>query len=85
MSSFALMFNDFIKSCNGTTSSVTIIMGIFFCSISFAGLLMNTLSKRFSLRNIGVFGGSMYFLGSLMTIFVTSVEHLLITFGVVQG
>ncbi|XP_055300591.1 uncharacterized protein LOC129567563 [Sitodiplosis mosellana] len=85
LSSFGLMFNDFITSCNGGTSSVTIIMGIFFCSLSFAGLFVSTLSRKFSLRNIGVFGGTIYFVGGLMVVFATSVEHLLIAFGVFQG
>lgn len=85
LSSFGLMFNDFITKCGGSTSSVTIIMGVCFCSLSFAGLLTSTLSKTYSMRTIGVIGGICYFLGGLMTVFATSVEHLLVAFGLFQG
>lgn len=85
LSSFGLLFNDFITSCNGSTSSVTIITGVCFCSLSFASLFVSTLSRMLSMRTIGVCGGIVYFLGSLMAVFATSVEHLLIAFGVLQG
>lgn len=85
LNSFGLMFNDFITNCGGGTSAVTIINGTFFSAISFAGLFATTLFKKFSMRSIGVFGACIYILGSLMTIFVTSVEHLIVSFGVLQG
>lgn len=85
MPSFGLLFNDFLTSLGEETSAVTIITSCFFCALSFAGLFTNTLFKKFSIRSVGVFGGSMYFLGSLMTVFVTSVEQLMITFSIFQG
>lgn len=85
MPSFGLMFNDFLTSLGEETSAVTIITGCFFCALSFAGLFTNTLFKKFSIRTVAVFGGTMYFVGSLMTIFVTSVEQLMIAFSVFQG
>lgn len=85
MPSFGLMFNDFLISLGEETSAVTIITSCFFCALSFAGLFTNTLFRKFSIRTVGVFGGSMYFLGSLMVIFVTSVEQLMIAFSIFQG
>lgn len=85
MPSFGLMFNDFLISLGEETSAVTIITGCFFCALSFAGLFTSTLFKKFSIRTVGLIGGFMYFFGSLMTIFVTSVEQLMITFSVFQG
>lgn len=79
------MFNDFLISLGEETSAVTIITSCFFCAMSFAGLFTNTLFKKFSIRTIGIFGGAMYFAGSLMTVFVTSVEQLIITFSIFQG
>lgn len=79
------MFNDFITDCGGGTSAVTIINGSFFSAVSFAGLFASTLFRKFSMRSVGVFGGCIYFFGSLMTIFVTSVEQLIVSFGVLQG
>lgn len=85
MPSFGLMFNDFLMSLGEETSAVTIVTSCFFCALSFAGLFTNTLFRKFSIRTVGVIGGSMYFLGSLMTIFVTSVEQLMIAFSIFQG
>lgn len=85
MPSFGLMFNDFLTSLGEGTSAVTLITSTYFCAQSFAGLFTNTLFKRFSIRAVGVFGGSIYFIGSLMTVFVTSMEQLLFTFSFLQG
>lgn len=85
MPSFGLMFNDFLISLGEETSAVTIITSSFFCALSFAGLFTNTLFKKFSMRSVGVFGGIMYFFGSFLTIFVTSVDQLMISFSIFQG
>ncbi|XP_031623601.1 monocarboxylate transporter 14-like [Contarinia nasturtii] len=83
--SFGLMFNDFFAQLNVGTSAVTIVHGAFFSSMSFACLFSSTLFKKFSMRSIGLFGAFVYFFGSLMTIFVYSVEQLIVSFGVLQG
>ncbi|XP_031626281.1 uncharacterized protein LOC116342706 isoform X2 [Contarinia nasturtii] len=85
MPSFGLMFNDFLLGLGEETSAVTIITSTFFCAFSFAGLFTNTLFKKMSIRKVGIFGATMYFVGSLMTIFVTSVEQLMISFSIFQG
>lgn len=85
MSAFGLMFNDFLAGLGKGTSTVTIITGTNFSATSFAALFASTLYKKFSMRSVGVFGGTFYFLGSLMTVFATSVEHLIISYGVLQG
>lgn len=79
------MFNDFIISCGGGTSTVTVINGCYFSAVSFAGLFSGFLFKKFSMRSVGIFGAAMYFLGSVMTAFVTSVEQLIVSYGVLQG
>lgn len=85
MPSFGLMFNDFLHGLGEETSAVTIIQAFFFCALSFAGLFTNTLFKKFSIRTVGMVGSGMYFLGSFLTIFVTSVEQLIISFSIFQG
>lgn len=85
MPSFGLMFNDFLTSLGEETSAVALITSLFFSALSFAGLFTNTLFKKFSIRTVGLLGGSMYFLGSIMTIFVNSVEQLLVSFSFLQG
>lgn len=85
MPSFGLMFGDFLASLGEETSAIALITCSFFSAFSFAGLLTNMLFRKFSIRNVGVGGASIYFLGSLMTIFVTSVEQLLFAFSILQG
>lgn len=79
------MFNDFITSLGGQTSAVTVVMGFYAIALSFAGLLSNFLSKKFAMQTVGLIGSGMFFTGSLLTIFVTSVEQLIVTFGIFQG
>ncbi|XP_055300651.1 monocarboxylate transporter 14-like [Sitodiplosis mosellana] len=85
LGSFGLMFNEFLTNLGAGTSAVTIVNGAFFSALSFASLFSSTLFRQFSMRSVGVFGSLVYFAGSLMTIFVTSVEHLIVSFGVLQG
>lgn len=85
MPSFGLMFNDFLTSLGEKTSAITLITSSFFSALSFAGLFTNTLFKKFSIRMVGLLGGTMYFVGSLMTIFVNSVEQLMVSFSFLQG
>lgn len=83
--SFGLLFNDFLNDLNAGTSAVTIITGSYFSACSFAGLFASSLFKKFPIRNIGLFGATIYFLGSLMVPFATSVEHLIVSFGIMGG
>lgn len=79
------MFNDFLTNLNAGTSAVTVVNGAFYSALSFASLFSSTLFRQFSMRSVGVFGGFVYFTGSFLTIFATSVEHLIVSFGVLQG
>lgn len=83
--SFGLLFNDFLLSLGQETSAVAIITGFFFCSISFTGLFTHSLFKKFQIRNVGLFGAGMYVMGSFLTIFATSVEQVVVFYGVLQG
>lgn len=85
MPSFGLMFGDFLVSLNEETSAIALITSSYFSALSFAGLFTNTLFRKFSIRAVGVAGGTLYFLGSIMTVFVTSVEQLLVAFSIIQG
>lgn len=85
LGSFGLIFNDFITSCGGESGATTLVIGFFASSLSFAGLLASISFKKFSIRNVGIFGSLIYFLGSFLTIFVTSVEQLIVSYGIMQG
>lgn len=83
--SFGLVFSDFLKSIGAETSAIAFITSAFFCAFSFAGLFSGSLFNRFGLRNVGLVGGFLYFIGSVMQIFVNSTFTLLIAFSVIQG
>lgn len=83
--SFGLLFNDFLDDLGAGTTAVTIITGSYFSAFSFAGLFASSLFKRFPMRNIGLFGAALFFLGSLMAAFASSVEHLIVAFGIMEG
>lgn len=85
MPSFGLMFGDFLSSLNEETSAIALITSCYFSALSFAGLFTNSLFRKFSIRSVGVAGGALYFIGSLMTVFVTSVNQLLVAFSIIQG
>ncbi|XP_037931982.1 monocarboxylate transporter 9-like [Teleopsis dalmanni] len=83
--SFGLIFGDFLKSISAETSAIAFITSAFFCAFSFAGLFSGSLFNRFGLRNVGILGGVLYFLGSFFQIFVTSTTTLLLSFSLIQG
>lgn len=85
MHSFGLVFNNFLASLGAETSAVTVIMGAFFSAQSVSGLIASALFRKYKMRTIGTVGAVIYFLGHLLTIFVTSVEMLIFTYGVLQG
>ncbi|KAG4072094.1 hypothetical protein HA402_015593 [Bradysia odoriphaga] len=85
LQSFGLMFNEFLAQLGATTREVTLINGVFFSALSFSALGASLLFKRFSLRCVGLLGATIYSAGSFMTIFVTSVQMLLVSYGFLQG
>ncbi|XP_016949632.1 monocarboxylate transporter 7 [Drosophila biarmipes] len=83
--SFGLVFGDFLKSIGAETSAMAIITSAFFSSMSFAGLFSGSLFQRFGMRQVGVTGGILYFVGTGLQLFATSTFHLLIAFSLIQG
>ncbi|XP_020805403.1 uncharacterized protein LOC110181839 [Drosophila serrata] len=83
--SFGLVFGDFLKSIGAETSAMAIITSAFFSAMSFAGLFSGSLFQRFGMRQVGVVGGTLYFLGTGLQLFATSTMHLLLAFSLIQG
>ncbi|KQS30081.1 monocarboxylate transporter 7 [Drosophila erecta] len=83
--SFGLIFGEFLKSIGAETSAMAVITSAFFSAMSFAGLFSGSLFQRFGMRQVGVTGGILYFLGTGMQVFATSTLHLIMAFSVVQG
>lgn len=64
---------------------MTIIQGVHWSAFSFTGYFSSTLFKKISMRSIGLIGAFFYTLGSLLTVFVTSVAQLMVTYGILEG
>lgn len=79
------MFNDFLIELNAGTSAVASIIGSYFGAMSCGSMIAGALFKRFSMRFVGLFGAFLYSLGSIIVVFVHSVEMLTISFGILQG
>lgn len=80
-----MVFGDFLKGIGAETSAIGFITSAFFCAFSFAGLFSGSLFNRYGLRTVGLFGGSLYFVGCLFQIFVNSTFTLLLAFSLIQG
>lgn len=85
MSSFGLLFNDFLSTLGAETSAVTIISGLNASAYSFGGLFASILFKKYSMRSVGLLGATIFFVGSFMTTFATSVEYICVSFGIMEG
>lgn len=84
--SIGILFSpSFLKSIGAETSVLTILLGTNFVSISFTSLLAGVLFKRYPMRSVGLLGAVLYFLGSSINAFATSVEMLIISYGILQG
>lgn len=57
----------------------------FFIFISTTGLFAKYLFDRFSVRSIAIVGGILFCSGSVMMVFVSSLNGLLLAYGVLQG
>ncbi len=79
------MYNEFLESVGAETSAVTIVTGTFFCAMSIGSLFASPLFKKYSMRSVGVVGALIYFLGSVVAAFVSSVSLLIFSFGALQG
>ncbi|XP_067616113.1 monocarboxylate transporter 7 [Eurosta solidaginis] len=85
LTSFGLLFGDFLKSVGAEASAVALTTSAFFCATSFAGLFSGSLFARFSIRAIALLGAFLYFFGSLIQIIAQSTWQLLLAFSVFQG
>lgn len=64
---------------------MSIVSSSFFCAMSFAGIVASSLFQKFGIRPIGLVGGVLYFVGSMVQVFAQSTFQLLIAFGLLQG
>lgn len=79
------MYGEFLKSIEAETSAVAAVIGCTFGSMSCAGLLANVLLHTIPMRLVGLFGAVIFFLGSVLCTFVTSIGTLIFSFSILQG
>ncbi|KAM3967844.1 monocarboxylate transporter 9 [Aphomia sociella] len=85
VNSSGLIYNDFIIATHSTTKSLTTAHGMFAIMLALGGIILNMMSKRFSLRLGGFLGASILSIGSFATVFITNTNQLPVTYGVLQG
>ncbi|XP_026759201.2 monocarboxylate transporter 7-like [Galleria mellonella] len=85
VNSTGLIYNDFIIATQSTTKSLTIAHGVFALMLAFGGIILNSISKKYSLRFGGFIGAFILSVGSFSTIFIRNTNELPLTYGVLQG
>ncbi|KAJ8736102.1 hypothetical protein PYW08_006758 [Mythimna loreyi] len=85
VNSFGLIYNDFINETQSTAKSLTSAHGVFAIMLAIGGIILNSITKKYSLRFGGIIGAVLLSTGSFSTIFITNTNQLPITFGVLQG
>ncbi|XP_060800754.1 monocarboxylate transporter 13 [Amyelois transitella] len=81
---FGILFNDFFLEQDGA-SGLPLVIGVYNGALSFAGFLSGIALKKYSFRQVGLFGAALFVLGDVLTIFVQKTYQLVITFGVIRG
>lgn len=79
------MFNEFLADLGAESGAVTLVTGVYFSALSISGICAGPIIQRFTLRSVGILGAMIYTFGSLMVVFVNSVETLIMGFGILQG
>ncbi|XP_045446177.1 monocarboxylate transporter 12-B-like [Melitaea cinxia] len=85
VNSFGLIYKDFIVETHSNAKLLTTAHGIFSMMLAIGGLIVNILSKRYSLRLGGLIGAILMTTGSFLTIIITNTNQLPFTFGLLQG
>ncbi|XP_003394575.1 monocarboxylate transporter 9 isoform X1 [Bombus affinis] len=74
--SFAIIFGDFLEATGQAGTAMTLFNSVFMITFSIAGLMTNSLIKRYSMRPVGVFGAVLFSLPNVCLAFVTNVYEM---------
>lgn len=85
INSFGLIYHDFMNDTNSSTKSLTTAYGVFAIMLAVGGIILNCIKNSFSLRIGGFIGALLFTIGSFLTIFITNIDQLIFTFGILQG
>ncbi|CAK9813605.1 Monocarboxylate transporter 1 [Anthophora plagiata] len=75
-SSFTIIFGDFLEATGQAGTAMTLFNSIFMITFSIAGLMTNTLLKKYSMRPVGVFGAVLFSLPNVCLAFVSNVYEM---------
>lgn len=75
-SSFAIIFGDFLEETGQAGTAMTLFNSVFMITYSIAGLMTNTLLKRYAMRSVGVSGAILFSLPNVCLAFVTNVYEM---------
>lgn len=82
---FGMIFNDFFISIGEGTSAISLIMGVISITLSSSAFFSGTLNPILTKRGTALVGAILFIVGSMMTIFATSVIYLIISHGIILG
>ncbi|XP_076243826.1 uncharacterized protein LOC143185023 [Calliopsis andreniformis] len=75
-SSFAIIFGDFLEATGQAGTAMTLFNSVFMVTFSMAGLMTNTLLKKYAMRPVGVFGAILFSVPNVGLAFVTNVYEM---------
>lgn len=79
------LFNTVLSATGNSCSLYTRHFVLIYVFLTLSGVLANQLLQKYSWRKVGYVGATLFFLGSFGTAFVTSLNQMIFTFGVLQG
>lgn len=79
------MLDDLVLNVGGDASSIPTIMGFFNFANSFSALFAGTLNKMISMRSTAIIGAVLLVTGNILSVFATSVNHLIVSYGIIFG
>ncbi|XP_049832402.1 monocarboxylate transporter 1-like [Schistocerca gregaria] len=82
---FSVLFGDKLTEMGHKTTSAAVIMSIRMAVMQFSGLLVAPLLKKYSIRQVSVFGGCLVVVGVTLTSFANSVIHIIVTYSICVG
>lgn len=80
-----ILFSEFLEDLGHHTKALTMLPSFFFMCVSTVGLFAKYLFNRYSLRSVAIFGGTVFCCGSMMIVFVRSLNELLVAYSLMQG
>ncbi|XP_031828762.1 uncharacterized protein LOC116425325 isoform X2 [Nomia melanderi] len=71
-SSLAIIYEDLLEATGQAGTAMTVFNSVFMITFSIAGLMTNTLLKRFAMRPVGIFGAVLFSISNIAMAFVTN-------------